>query len=126
MTIRHCSLHAADLVNYSLFYISSNISVFLRNLNIFYTSQFFPSSAHMSPWILYYFLLSLHFGQSCRQCFIVSVWFPYAAFLKVDGCSFLDIKLSASSFPLASMYAETLHSVSCFPWFQSSFSMSYI
>ena len=48
MTIRHCFRHA-DLVSYSSFYIFSNISVSLRNHIIFSTSQFFPSSAPMSP-----------------------------------------------------------------------------
>ena len=69
MTIRHCS-HHDDLVSYSSFYISSNISVSFRNL-IFSTSQLFPSSAFKSPWILYFLLLSLHWGQFCRQFLIV-------------------------------------------------------
>ena len=62
MTIRRCFWHA-DLVSYSSFYISSNISVSLRNLIIFSTSQFFPSSVPMSPWILYFFLLSHYWGS---------------------------------------------------------------
>ena len=74
------------------FYISSNISVSLRNLIIFSTSQLFSSSNIMSHWILHFFLLSLHWRQSCRQCFIVSIWFPHAAFLQVGGGSFLDIR----------------------------------
>ena len=49
MTIRHCFRHV-NLVSYSLFYISLNISVSLRNLIIFSTSQLFPSSALKSPW----------------------------------------------------------------------------
>ena len=51
-------------------------------------SQSFPSSILMSPWILCFFLLSLHCGQSCRQFFIV--WFPHAAFLHVGCWLFLD------------------------------------
>ena len=89
MTIRHCCWHT-DLVSYSI-YISLNISVSFRNLVIFSTSQWFPSSALKSPWILNFFLLSLHWGQSCIQCFIISLWFLHATFLQVGG-SFLDIK----------------------------------
>ena len=63
MTIKHCFWHAG-LVSFSSFYISSNITVSLRNLIIFSTSQFFPSSVHMLPWILYFFLLSLSIGGS--------------------------------------------------------------
>ena len=84
MTLRHCSRHA-DLVSFFSFYISSNISVSS-------TSQFFPCSALKSPCILHFFLLSLHWGQSCRQCFIVSLCSPHSAFLQAGGCSFLDIK----------------------------------
>ena len=81
MTIRHCFWHS-DLVSYPSFYISSNISI----------SQVFLSSTLMSPWILYFFLLSLHQGQPCRKCFIVGVWSPHAAFLHVGGFSFFDIE----------------------------------
>ena len=89
MTIRHCFRHA-DLVSCALFfsfYISLNISVSLRNLIIFSASQLFYSSVLMSPQILYFFLLSIHWGQFCRQCFIVNL-----RFLHAGCCSFLDIK----------------------------------
>ena len=70
------------------FYISSNISISLRNSIISSTSQFFHSSVLMSPCTLCFFLLFLHWGQSCRQCFIDSIWFPQV------GCwSFLVIKM---------------------------------
>ena len=91
MLIRYCFRHV-DLVSYSSFYISLNIFVSLRNFIIYSTSHLFPNIALMSPWILYFFLLSFHMEQSCRQCFIVSIWFPHAAFLQVGGGSFLDIK----------------------------------
>ena len=55
------------------------------------TSQSFPSVL-MSLWILCFFLFSLHWGQCCRQCFIVRFWFPHAAFSHVGCWLFLDIK----------------------------------
>ena len=85
MTIRHCSWHA-DLVSYS-----SQIC-FLQKPHNFFHFTILSSSVPVSPWILYFFLLSLHWGESCRQCFIVSIWFSHAVFLQVGGGSFLDIK----------------------------------
>ena len=91
MTIIHCSWHV-DLVRYFSFYISSCISVSFRNLITFTTLKLFPSSVSMSPWILYFFLLSIHWGQFCRKFFIVSICFPHAAFLQAGGGSFLEIR----------------------------------
>ena len=87
MTIGQC-LMLADLVSLlsSLYFLS------LRNLIIFSISHSFPSSVLKSPWILCFFLLSVHWGQTCRQCFIVNLWFPQAAFLHVGCYSFIDIK----------------------------------
>ena len=59
----------------------------LRNLIIIFNSQSFLSSVLISLLDICFFLLFLHWGQSCRQCFIISLWFP-----NVGGCSFLDIK----------------------------------
>ena len=73
------------------FYISSNIPISLRNLIIFSTSQSFVvmSLCHSG---YCFFLLSLHWGQSCRQFFIVRLWFPLAAFPHVGCWLFFDIK----------------------------------
>ena len=71
------------------YFIFTQTSVSLRNLIILFTSQFFPSRL---LWIFYFFLLFFHLGQSCRQCFIVSIWLPHTAFLQVGGCPFFDIK----------------------------------
>ena len=68
-----------SLISFS-FYISSNISVTLRNLIIFFTSQRFPSYVIMLPWILYFFLLSLH----CRQCFIKKYDYDLLAFFFIE------------------------------------------
>ena len=76
----------------SLFYLFVIQFTQRQNLIIFYISQLFPSNVLISPWILYFFLLSLPWGQSCRQCFTVSIWFLHAAFRQVGGFSFLDIK----------------------------------
>ena len=43
-------------------------------------------------WRLYFFLLSLHWRQSWRKRFIVSLWFPYPLFPHVSCWLFLDIK----------------------------------
>ena len=48
-------------------FIFHHTSVSFRNLIVFSTSQFFPISIPLSPWILDLFLLSLHWGQFCRQ-----------------------------------------------------------
>ena len=50
-------------------YISSNFSISLRNLIIFTTSQSIPSSVLMSPWIFYFFLLSLLILLIMRHCY---------------------------------------------------------
>ena len=72
-------------------YISSNIPIPLKNLIIFSTSQSFLSIVLMSHWILCFLLLFLHWGQSYKHSFLVSLWFPHAEFLYV-GCSlFFDI-----------------------------------
>ena len=62
MIIRDCS-QCTDLVSRPSHqvYISSNIPIPLRNLIIISTSQSFSSSVLMSPKILCFFLLSLHF-----------------------------------------------------------------
>ena len=83
----------------SIKYISSNIPIPLGNL--FSKSQFFPSSILMSPWILSFFLLCLHWRQFCKPCFIVSLWFPHAAFLLVGY--FLTSNAHKSS--VSSMYS---------------------
>ena len=72
-------------------FINSNIPIPLKNLIFFSTSKSFPSSVLMSSWILCFFLLSLHWGQSCRQCFIVSPWFPHTAFTLVGCWLFINI-----------------------------------
>ena len=91
MTGRHRS-QLPDLVSLlsSLYFLKHPISI--RNLIIFSTSESFPSSVLMSPWILCFFLLSLHQGQSCIKCFIASLQFPHAAFLHVCCQLFHDIK----------------------------------
>ena len=116
MTIRHCFYHA-ELVCYSSLYISLNIC-FLKKPHHFLYFTTFPSSVLMSPRILYFFLLFLHWGQSCRQYLIVSFGCPHAAFLHVTCCSFLDIRcqwvnlvcqirilLSLTQYCLQSLYA---------------------
>ena len=84
MTIKHCSWHA-DLISYSSFYIFLYISVSFRNLITLSTSQFFPNSFPMSPWILYFFLLSFHWGNLIGNVLLLVFGF-YG-----DG-SFLDIR----------------------------------
>ena len=73
----HCSRHA-DLVSYS-----SYISVSIRNLIIFSTSQFFPSSVPMSPWILYFFLMSLHWGSLASNVLLLVFGFRMLHFCKL-------------------------------------------
>ena len=73
VTIRCCYCNA-DLD--SMTYISSKISVFLRNFIIFSTSQSLPSSIYILLWILYFFLLSLHWEHSTWQwTFYIPSWF---------------------------------------------------
>ena len=74
-------------------YISSNIPISLRNFIIFSTSQSFLSSVLISPWIFCFFLLFLHWPQTCRQYFIVSLWFLHAAFSHISSWLFLDINV---------------------------------
>ena len=79
-----------DLVSYSLFHISSNICILKKHhhfLHFTILSQFVTLDI-----VFLSAVPLLHWGQSCRQCFIVSIWFLHAAFLQVGGYSFLDIR----------------------------------
>ena len=49
--------------------LKANIPISLKNFIIFSTSQSFPSSVLMSPWILYLFLLFLHWGAVLQVMF---------------------------------------------------------
>ena len=91
MTIRHC-YQCTDVVSHpsNLYFLVHPYS--LKKPHNFSTSQSFPSSILMSPWILCFFLLSFHWGQSCKQCFIINLLFPHAAFPHISGCLFLNIK----------------------------------
>ena len=64
-------------------------AVCLRNSINFLASQFLPSITFKSPWILYFFLLFLHWRHSWKQCLIENLWFQHVA-----CCSFLDNILS--------------------------------
>ena len=120
ITKRHCFRHA-DLVKYSSFCISLNIPVSLWNLIIFSTSHFFPSSVLISPWILCFFLLSLYWRQSCRQCLYVSICFLHAAFLQVGGGSILDIRCPCDSLEYPIRFLLSLTSY----WLQLLYALSY-
>ena len=101
--LRHC-LVLADLLALCHHYISSNVPLFLRNL-LSSTSHSFPCSFLRSPWILCFFLLSLHWGQSCGQCFIAVIsgmWMdvssgsaPLLCRLPCYYCGFLCVVRSA-------------------------------
>ena len=91
MTIRHYSRHA-DLVSYSYIYISSNISVSLKNLIIFSTSQLFPSSVLMSPWILYFLLLFLYWGS-----LVGNVWLLVSCLHILHFCKLLVVHFLTSN-----------------------------
>ena len=87
-TIRSCS--------FSHFHISSYMLISFRNLMTFSTSYSIPSIFFMSLSMPCFPLSSFHWGQSCRQCFTVSLWFLHITFLHFGGCSFLDISIRES------------------------------
>ena len=104
-------------------YISLNIPISPRNPITFSTSQSFLSSVFKKfyPGYCIFFLLSLHWGQSCRQCFIANLWFQHVAFPHVGGWLFHDIKypwvnlvfpirilISLTSYCLKMLWALTL------------------
>ena len=53
-------------------YISENILILIRSFIMFSTSQSFPSSVLLSPWILCFFLQSLTWWQSLVSIFFIS------------------------------------------------------
>ena len=79
--------------SFSYFHISSYMLIIFRNLMTFATSHSIPSIFFMSLSMMCFFLSSFYWGQSCRLCFTVSLWFPHIMFLHFGGCSFLDINL---------------------------------
>ena len=83
-TIRSCS--------FSFFHIFSYMLISFRNLMTFATLHSIPSIFFMSLSMPCFLLSSFHWGQSCRQCFTLSLWFPHFTFLHFGGCLFLDIK----------------------------------
>ena len=83
-TIRSCL--------FSYFHISLYMLISFRNLMTYATFHSIPSIFFMSLSIPCFLLSSFHWGQSCRKCFTVILWFPHILFLHFGGCSFLDIK----------------------------------
>ena len=124
MTIIPCFTFA-DLVSLlsSLYFIS------LKNLIIFSTSHSFSSSVLMSPWILCFFLLSLHWEQSCRQCIIVRLWFLHAAFPHVGLLVISRHQMSVGQSRVSNTYPTQFKLVlptavvSIFPFFDAWFNV---
>ena len=73
-------------------YISSNIPISLRDLIIFSTSQFFNCSVLMFPLMLYFFLLSLHWGNLIGDILLLVSGIHILHFPHVGCWWFLDIK----------------------------------
>ena len=74
----------------SIMFVSSNISISLRNL-IFIRHNLFQI-IFISLWILYFLLLFFYLGHCWWKCLVNCLYFPHATFLHVGCWFFLDIK----------------------------------
>ena len=82
MAIRYCS-RQANLIGYLLYSCFFKYLFLPKNPFYFFTSQYLPSKIFILPWMLY-FLLSLYWKHSWKQCLTVSLWFQHATFQDVN------------------------------------------